>query len=135
MKVQEAKFTEAQQHKHANETARMATSNLLGGSSLFGKKKQYSWMTGGGGAAKQPASPVPANAAAITSALSDNKPAAASTPVKRAVVVPKGKQFGEWDDSLERGAIHVRDILTILEGDDRARKALQHGYNNPETKE
>ena len=134
MKVAEAKFTEAQQHKHANETARMATSNLLGGSNLFGKKKVYSWMTPGGSGPGAKPSPVPTvtSAAKITSALSDNAPAPVVKAEKPAVVVPKGKQLGEWDDSAEPGAIQARDLLTILESDDRAWKAVQLGYNKPE---
>ena len=133
-KVAEAKFTEAQQHKHANETARMATTNLLG-SNIFGnKKKTYSWMTGGGGGSKAAPAPVATTAAKINSALSDNpQPVETSGPKEPAVVVPRGKKFGDWDDGSEPDkAVPLRDILAILEHDERALKALQQGYNKPE---
>lgn len=113
----------------------MATGNLIGGGGIFGnKKKTYAWMTGGGKPKPAPA-PVAKTAAQINSALSDN-PAPVVNGAKPAVEVPKGKEFGEWDDRSEKAtAIPVRDILTILESDDRALKALQQGYNKPEGRE
>lgn len=127
-KVAEAKFTEAQQHKHANETARMATSNLLGGTNLFGKKKTFSWLQGGASTPKPAPGPVP-TAANINTALNEPTPVAKTTP-KPALVVPKSRQFGDWDEACEKEmAIEAQDILAVLDHDDRAWRSLQKGYN------
>jgi hypothetical protein len=95
-------------HRKANETASMA----------LGKKKKYSWMSGGG-------------------------PSGASTPVRQAPVVGSGtatpaaptstelglrarkRNYGEKVEEGEVGAhIQVRDLVHVLEQDGREKKTL-----------
>jgi hypothetical protein len=123
-KLAESKFTEALQHKSANETARGALGSLIGK-----KGKSYSWMTGGTNTPKAVSSPVPtparinsAMAAATSSAPNGTWPAAA----------PKGGQFGDWDEDKEP-SIQARDVLLVLETDGKAPRSLMKGYNVPES--
>jgi hypothetical protein len=123
-KLAESKFTEAQQHKSANETARGALGSLIGK-----KGKSYSWMTGGTNTPKAVSSPVPtpakinaAIAASSSSAQTGVGPAATS----------KGGQFGDWDEEKEPG-IQARDVLLVLETDGKAPRSLMKGYNVPES--
>jgi hypothetical protein len=96
-------------HRKANETASMA----------LGKKKKYSWMSGGG-------------------------PSGASTPVRQAPVVGSGtatpaaaptttelglrarkRNYGESLEKGDAGAhIQVRDLVHVLENDGREKKTL-----------
>ena len=123
-KLAESKFTEAQQHKSANETARGALGSLIGK-----KGKSYSWMTGGTNTPKAVSSPAPtpsrinsALGASSSSTLNGVRPAAAS----------RGVQFGDWDEDKDPG-IQARDLLLVLETDGRAPRSLMKGYNGPET--
>lgn len=123
-KLAESKFTEAQQHKSANETARGALGSLIGK-----KGKSYSWMTGGTNTPKAASSPVPSparihstTAASTSSAPQSSQPAAA----------PRGGQFGDWDEDKEP-AIQARDVLLVLETDGKAPRSLMKGYNVPES--
>ena len=123
-KLAESKFTEAQQHKSANETARGALGSLIGK-----KGKSYSWMTGGTNTPKAVSSPVP-TPARINSAI-----AAASSAVSnsaRPAPASRGGQFGDWDEDKEPG-IQARDLLLVLETDGRAPRSLMKGYNVPES--
>ncbi|KAL9111694.1 MAG: hypothetical protein Q9227_003968 [Pyrenula ochraceoflavens] len=126
-KLADAKFTEQQQHKSANETVRMATSGLGG---MFGKKKNYAWLNAG----KKTTPSATPNASSINLSLEDDVaprtvPAVAKPPVVRSV-----KQFGEWDEETDQRArgICIRDVILVLEADGRAMKALSTAYNQPE---
>lgn len=123
-KLAESKFTEAQQHKSANETARGALGSLIGK-----KGKSYSWMTGGTNTPKAASSPAPtparinsATAASTSSTPNGTRPAAA----------PRGGQFGDWDEDKEP-SIQARDVLLVLETDGKAPRSLMKGYNVPES--
>jgi len=125
-KLAESKFTEAQQHKSANETARGALGSLIGK-----KGKSYSWMTGGTNTPKAVSSPVP-TPARISAALAASN---SSTPngVRPAAAL-RGGQFSDWDEDKEPG-IQARDLLLVLETDGRAPRSLMKGYNVPESRE
>ncbi|KIV82776.1 hypothetical protein PV11_04856 [Exophiala sideris] len=125
-KLQESKFSEQQQHKSANEAARMAVSGLLG--NRFGSKKQrtYDWMKGGGGGgggspAVTPGKPLPSGAST-----------AAGTPgPERSKAIPTEKMFGQWDEQKD-AKIQGRDVLLVLEGDGRASRSYVRGFSLPE---
>lgn len=123
-KIQESKFSEAQQHKSANETARLATSGALGGRfGLGGKKgKTYSWLSGGAGgsAVSTPVKPT-------TSA----GPSAAGTPASSRPTAAPLKVLGQWDEEKDPG-IQRRDVLLVLETDGKAPRSLQRAYSMPE---
>lgn len=120
-KLAETRFTEQQQHKSANETARLATAGMLG--RLGGKqKKSYSWLQGGASAASTPTKPAPGSAST----------SAAATPSGEKAGVPsKEKVVGQWDEDNDPG-IQVRDVLLVLENDGRAAKSVVRGYSKPE---
>jgi Transcription initiation factor TFIID component TAF4 family len=125
-KLAESKFTEAQQHKSANETARGALGSLIGK-----KGKSYSWMTGGTNTPKAVSSPVP-TPAKISAALAASN---SSTPNGvRPATTPRGGQFGDWDEDKEP-SIQARDLLLVLETDGRAPRSLMKGYNVPESRD
>ncbi|KAK5210226.1 hypothetical protein LTR99_009305 [Exophiala xenobiotica] len=120
-KLAESKFSEQQQHKSANEAARMAFSGLLG--NRFGSKKQrtYDWMKGGGGSpAVTPGKPAASTTASV-----------AGTPgPDRARAVPKEKHFGQWDEDQD-AKIQARDVFLVLEGDGRASRSYVRGQSLP----
>jgi hypothetical protein len=119
-KLAVSKFTEAQQHKSANETARGALGSLIGK-----KGKSYSWMTGGTNTPKAVSSPAP-TPARINAALGAST---SSTPNGvRTTAASRGVQFGDWDEDKEPG-IHARDVLLVLETDGKAPRSLMKGYN------
>jgi len=121
-KLAESKFSEQQQHKSANEAARMAVSGLLGG--RFGSKRQktYDWMNAGKGGGGSPGG-TPGRPLASTST------SAAATPgAERPRPVPKDKQFGLWDEDRDPG-IQARDVLLVLEDDGRAPRSFVRGYS------
>ncbi|KIX94833.1 uncharacterized protein Z520_09523 [Fonsecaea multimorphosa CBS 102226] len=123
-KLAESKFSEQQQHKSANEAARMAVAGLFG-SRLGGKKSRtYDWMNAGkagGSPAATPGKP-PASAA----------PSTAGTPAPdRARTIPKEKQFGNWDEDKD-AKIQARDVLLVLESDGRASRSYVRGLSLPE---
>jgi len=122
-KLAESKFTEAQQHKSANETARGALGSLIGK-----KGKSYSWMTGGTNTPKSVSSPLP-TPARINSAILASSSSAANAV--RPAAAPRGVQLGDWDEDKEPG-IQARDLLLVLETDGRAPRSLMKGYNVPE---
>lgn len=119
-------MSDAQQQKSANETARMAMGS--GAPSKF--KKQYSWLNPkSGGAASSAASggQTPNKGGATLNGASSTPSNARTGPL-----VPRGsKQFGEWDENEDR-AIQARDVLSALETDGKAVKAVSKGYNIPE---
>ncbi|RPA73871.1 hypothetical protein BJ508DRAFT_418869 [Ascobolus immersus RN42] len=108
-----SKIEEAASHRAANATSAM----MISGFGL-GKRKKYSWMTGGapggGGAGRQ---------------VEKEKEAAAVQPgvVGGTVVNAWGKRWGEWKDE-KVGSVGVRDWLGALEDDGREGRAVVRGY-------
>jgi Transcription initiation factor TFIID component TAF4 family len=126
-KAAETKFTEQQQHKSANETARMATQGVLGSRFGIGKsKKQYSWLSGGGAAGS------PMQTPSKTNTGSPSTSAAATPGNVGPPVVPKSKVFGEWDEDNDPG-IQARDVLLVLETDGKAPRSYVRGYSKLES--
>ncbi|OQV05974.1 hypothetical protein CLAIMM_10622 [Cladophialophora immunda] len=123
-KLAESKFSEQQQHKSANEAARMAVAGLFG-SRLGGKKSRtYDWMNAGKAGASPAATPgrPPASGA----------PSTPGTPAPdRTRTAPKEKQFGQWDEDKD-SKIQARDVLLVLEGDGRASRSYVRGLSLPE---
>lgn len=117
--MQESKFSEAQQHKSANETARLATTGKLGGGMGAKKGKTYSWLSGGGALS----TPAKSTASAGTSA--------AGTPASNRPAAAPLKLLGQWDESKDPG-IQTRDVLLVLETDGKATRSLQRAYSMPE---
>ncbi|KIW19245.1 hypothetical protein PV08_03539 [Exophiala spinifera] len=121
-KLAESKFSEQQQHKSANEAARMAFSGLLGKG--FGSKKQrtYDWMKGSGASpAMTPGRP----------ALSATASTAGTPGPDRARAAPKDKQLGQWDEEKDP-KIQARDVFLVLEGDGRNSRSYLRGLSLPE---
>lgn len=125
-KIQESRFSEAQQHKSANETARMATAGILGGKFGLGgnKKKTYSWLAGGASGGGSTAS-TPAKSMASAG------PSAAGTPAPNRPTAAPLKVLGQWDEEKDPG-IQTRDVLLVLETDGKAPRSLQRAYSMPE---
>lgn len=121
-KLAESKFSEQQQHKSANEAARMAVSGLLG----RGKKQRtYDWMNAGKGAGASPA-------ATPGRPLASGASSAVGTPApERARPAIKEKQFGQWDEDKE-SKIQARDVFVVLESDGRASRSYLRGLSLPE---
>lgn len=106
-------------HRKANETASMA----LG----FGKKKKYSWMTGGGpvggaaGGGSGAATPKPTASAGASGTAT---PAGAAPTIDKGLVGKK-RNFGAPIETTEIGAkIQIRDLVHVLEHDGREKKTL-----------
>ncbi|KAL2426702.1 hypothetical protein ABEF94_012567 [Exophiala dermatitidis] len=123
-KLAESKFTEQQQHKSANEAARMAVSSMLG--SRFGGKKArtYDWMNAGKGGAASPAT-TPGRP------LGSGSTSVVGTPTPdRGRAVSKEKHLGQWDEAKD-AKIQARDVLLVLESDGRAPKSYVRGTSVP----
>lgn len=123
-KKAEAKVNEAASHAAANVT----TAQFLGGGGgLFGKKKKYSWMTGGtpGG----PASGASTPGRIMTQGL-PGTPSGVSVPVAPERLTTDGvRRLGTWREDHEKGmGIQIRDWISVLEDDGREKKALQKAY-------
>jgi len=122
-KKAEAKVNEAASHAAANNT----TAQFLGGGGgLFGKKKKYSWMTGGAGGSTSGTS-TPGRI------MTQGLPGTPSVPVGNAapekLTVEGVRRLGTWREDKEKGAgIQMRDWITVLEGDGREKRALQKAY-------
>ena len=132
-KAAEAKATEAQQHAHANETARLA----MGGSgiSFGGKKKTYSWMNAGSGSS----TPKGFGPSRINTSANNSNPASPGTAGGASAsgpgVLSVGKRFGEWREDKEKGeGIQLRDVLTVLETAGKADRVIQRAYVKMGTK-
>jgi hypothetical protein len=118
-----AKMSEANNAASANRTS-MAFLGSVG----FGgrKKKQYSWMSAGGGSgASTPARPGTPGVAA--------SPAAAATPAAGgpAMLTPEGRtRFGVFrEDGAGGKKVQLRDWIVTLESDGRDPNALQTAYD------
>ena len=110
------KALETQQHAATTKTMNMA----LGLSGAMGKK--LAWMKGGGDAGpsnpyqKQNIKPETSKGAtSVTNGISGN--------------LPKGRVFGDFREDKESGAgIQLRDMVSVLESDGKAKRALQRAY-------
>lgn len=109
--------TEDVLHRKANETAALA----LGG----GRKKKYSWMTGGGGGAGgagASGASTPARQTTGTGGGGAATPAAAQTEIG---LRAKKRNYGANIENTEIGEkIQVRDLVHVLENDGREKKTL-----------
>jgi hypothetical protein len=124
-KLAESKFSEQQQHKSANEAARMAVSGLLG-SRLGKNKKTYGWMNSGKGGihAVTPGVPVASGNTSVVGTPGPERPRAGTTKEKQS-------SFGQWDEEKDT-KIQARDVLLVLESDGRASKSYVRGLSLPE---
>ncbi|KIW70101.1 hypothetical protein PV04_02407 [Phialophora macrospora] len=121
-KLAETKFTEQQQHKSANEAARMAVAGILGNRKKAGRT--FDWMNAGKAGASPAATPGRPPLSGPTST--------AGTPApERARAAPKDNQFGHWDEEND-AKIQARDVLLVLESDGRASRSYLRGVSLPE---
>ncbi|KAL3424500.1 hypothetical protein PVAG01_03781 [Phlyctema vagabunda] len=119
-KKQEAKINEAASHDSANATS---SKFLGGGGGLFGKKKKYSWMTGGAGAGSGASTP----GKLMTQSLTGTSERAPAVPEK--LTSEGARRLGTWREDHEKGKnIQLRDWITVLEDDGREKRALQLAY-------
>lgn len=158
IKRAESRVSAAAQHRQAIETARMATGNLTSsGSGLFGKKKTYSWLTGGkpttptkgagramaggggggsgGTGGGGPRSPLTGSGSPGGNNGGGSTPGSATKPGSQPApgidsVKRNIRQFGMWreDDPVYGGGIQTRDVMLVLELDGRSSRNLQRGY-------
>lgn len=121
-KAAETKMSDVQQQKSANETARMAMG--LGAANL---SKKYSWLN------KVSAASHAASLGQTSTKSNATLNSVGSTPGSNRTGPPisRLKRFGDWDEN-EDFAIQARDILSVLESDGKAARALSRGYNTPE---
>lgn len=117
-KLADSRFAEQQQHRSANETARMATSGLIGRFSSKGKK-EYSWMKGGGASA----APTPSKPNSTSASAS----AAATPAMVRTAAAPKEQAMAQWDETKDSG-IEFRDVQMVLQMDGKAEKSRMRSY-------
>ncbi|TAQ87406.1 hypothetical protein B7494_g4261 [Chlorociboria aeruginascens] len=129
-KKAEAKVNEAASHAAANVT----TAQFLGGGSgLFGKKKKYSWMTGGGANATNGTS-TPGRIMTQGLPGTPNGPLPNAAPDK--LTADSVRRLGTWREDHEKGlGIQIRDWITVLEDDGREKRALQQSYANLDASE
>ncbi|KAB8300111.1 hypothetical protein EYC80_000341 [Monilinia laxa] len=115
----EAKTSEAASHAAANVT----TGQFLGGRNVFGKKKQYSWMTAGSGSGTS----TPGKIMAQGLSASASSPAANPGPEK--LTIDGVRRLGTWrEDGVKGRKIQLRDWIMVLEDDGREKRALQKAY-------
>jgi hypothetical protein len=122
-KKAEAKVNEAASHAAANVT----TAQFLGGGSgLFGKKKKYSWMTGGSGG---PASGASTPGRIMTQGLPGTPAGPVVSAAPDRLTSDGARRLGTWREDKEKGTgIQIRDWITVLEADGREKRALQRAY-------
>ena len=114
--------------KESNEASNHAAANVTtaqflgGGGGLFGKKKKYSWMTGSTSGTSTPAQLMTSNLPGI--------PTGKIGPAEVDKLTSDGvRRLGTWREDKDKGrGIQIRDWLVVLEGDGRAKKALQRIY-------
>ena len=122
-KMADSKFSEQQQHKSANEAARMAFSGLLGNRKKAGRT--FDWMNAGKGGGASPAI-TPGGLPASTTTSTVGTPAP-----ERVRIAPKEKSFGQWEEN-KNANIEARDVLLVLESDGRASRSFLKGLSLPE---
>ncbi|KAF2683763.1 hypothetical protein K458DRAFT_368164 [Lentithecium fluviatile CBS 122367] len=105
--------TEEVLHRKANETASMA----------LGKKKKYSWMTGGGAGGMASGTSTPRLNTAVGG---PNGAATPSLPPPDKALMAKRRNFhGNTLESTPEGEkVQLRDLIHVLENDGRERKTL-----------
>ncbi|RDW85859.1 hypothetical protein BP5796_04184 [Coleophoma crateriformis] len=120
-KKQEAKINEAASHESANATS---SKFLGGGGGLFGKKKKYSWMTGGAGGGSGASTPAKIMTQGLPGTPGGGMP---SAPEK--LTSEGARRLGTWREDHEKGKnIQLRDWITVLEDDGKEKRALQMAY-------
>lgn len=126
-KKAEAKVNEAASHAAANVT----TAQFLGGGTgLFGKKKKYSWMTGGaGGGGGGSGASTPGRI--MTQGLPGTPTGGVGSAVPERLTADGVRRLGTWREDKEKGrGIQIRDWIFVLEADGREKRALQKAYAN-----
>jgi hypothetical protein len=120
-KKAEAKLNEAANHAAANVT----TAQFLGGGGgIFGKKKKYSWMTGGGSG-----SGTSTPAKLMTQGLPGTPSGSVGNAREEKFTHEGVRRLGTWREDKEKGVgIQIRDWVTVLEEDGREKRALQRAY-------
>jgi hypothetical protein len=120
-KKAEAKVSEVATHAAANATTAAFLSGGAGG--RFGKKKGgYSWLTGG--SASGTSTPGRIN----TQGLPGTPAAIGPAPVEK-FTIDGARRLGQWREDKEKGrGIQMRDWVSVLEADGRAKKTLQKAY-------
>jgi hypothetical protein len=104
-------------HQKANETASMA----LG----FGKKKKYSWMTGGSGSAASAPAKSGTATPKPTTASGGSETAAPVVPTIDKALQGRKRTYGTDIENTEIGEkIQIRDLVHVLEHDGREKKTL-----------
>lgn len=123
----ESKATDAALHQTTNQTAAMMTG--------VGKKKKYSWMTGGSAAmpTNRFAKPGPSATASGTATPTKREPesgaAPTGVPVAIATQETKAPEWGDWREDGPGGkGVQIRDWVMVLERDGREKKALEKAY-------
>lgn len=130
-KQADAKATEAVQHQHAVETARMATNNLTSGRLFGGKKKEYSWLKkpAVGGSGFSTPSRINTNVGAANSD-SGGTPGASGSSRRGTMSAQAARGLGDLrEDGAKGKGIQIRDVLFMLELDGRGVKNVQRGYS------
>lgn len=101
----------------ANETASLA---------LGGKKKKYSWMTGGGGGGG--GGGAPASGASTPRPTATAGGSGTATPVVQApekALLGRKRRFGDTFEQTDLGAqVQLRDLIHVLEKDGKEKKTL-----------
>ena len=129
-KKQESKASEAATHAAANVT----TAQFLGGgsSSMFGKKKKYSWMSApaGGSGASTPVGRL------TTSGLPAVPGGPVQPPAPERLTTEAARRLGSWrEDQPKASKVQLRDWVSVLEEDGRSKKALQKALIGLDTSE
>lgn len=124
-KNEKLKVNDAISHRDANTT----TAKFIGGGSgMFGKKKKYSWMTGGAAGTASGAS-TPGRAGPVGAPSTPGGPAQPAPPEK--LTADAARRLGTWREDKDKGrGIQVRDWIAVLEEDGREKRALQWCYLN-----
>jgi hypothetical protein len=122
-KKAEAKVNEAASHAAANVTTAQFLG--LGGGMFGGKKKKYSWMTGGaGGSASGTSTP----GRIMTQGL-PGTPGPVVNAAPERLTIEGVRRLGQWREDKEKGlGIQIRDWIAVLEDDGQEKKALQRAY-------
>lgn len=124
-KKEASKAIEEASHKAANATTSQFMGSL-GGGGMFGKKKKYSWMTGGSSGTSTPSR-------LTTAGLPGTPPAVQNA---QAFTVDSARRVGTWREDKEKGlGIQLRDWISVLEDDGHEKVALQKAYILLETSE
>ncbi|KAG9243293.1 transcription initiation factor TFIID component TAF4 family-domain-containing protein [Calycina marina] len=113
-KKDKEKTSDTVNHANANATSTF----LVGKANIFGKKKTYSWMTGGGSGASTPGKTNANNTLGNPSLAAPEK-----------LTMDGVRRLGQWREDKEKGkGIQIRDWMYVLEKDGREAMALQKIY-------